>query len=116
MTLNRTGQYFFRRPLRAVIHLVTDFQSLSMLKSTKGGGYTVNLSMKGCCIDSDVPVEGGMCLSLCMELLDLTSSPLFIPVAQVRWVDADANTFGLEFIKMAEPDRARLQQFVWEHV
>jgi len=51
-----------------------------------------------------------------MELSELTSSPLFIPVAQVRWVDADANTFGLEFIKMAEPDRARLQQFVWEHV
>jgi hypothetical protein len=39
---------------------------------------------------------------------------LFIPVAQVRWVDA--NTFGLEFIKMAEPHRARLQQFVWKHV
>jgi len=49
-----------------------------------------------------------------MELSDLTSSPLLIPVAQVRW--ADTNTFGLEFIKMAEPDRARLQQFVWEHV
>jgi len=114
MTLNRTGQYFFRRPLRAVIHLASDFQSLSMLKPTKGDGYTVNLSMKGCCIDSDVPVQVGMCLSLCMELSDQTSSPLFIPVAQVRWVDA--NNFGLEFIKMAEPDRVRLQQFVWEHV
>lgn len=114
MTHNRTGQYFFRRPLRAIIHLVTDFQSLSMLKPTKGGGYTVNLSMKGCCLDSDVSVEVGMCLSLCMELSDQTSSPLLIPVAQVRW--ADANTFGLEFIKMAEPDRARLQQFVWKHL
>jgi len=114
MTHNRTGQYFFRRPLRAVIHLVTDFQVLSMLKPTKGGGYTVNLSMKGCCIDSDVPVEVGMCLSLCMELTDQTSSQLVIPVAQVRWVDA--NTFGLEFIKMAEPDRVCLQQFVWKHV
>jgi PilZ domain len=70
--------------------------------------------MKGCCIDSDVPVQVGMCLSLCMELSDQTSSPLSIPVAQVRWVDA--NNFGLEFIKMAEPDRVRLQQFVWEHV
>jgi len=114
MTHNRTGQYFFRRPLRAVIYLVTDFQSLSMLKPTTGGGYTVNLSMKGCCIDSDVPVEVGMCLSLCVELSDQSSSQLIIPVAQVRWVDA--NTFGLEFIKMAEPDRARLQQFVWKHV
>jgi hypothetical protein len=28
----------------------------------------------------------------------------------------DANTFGLEFIKMAEPDRVRLQQFVWKHI
>ena len=73
MTHNRTGQYFFRRPLRAVIHLVSDFQSLSMLKPTKGDGYTVNLSMKGCCIDSDVPVEVGMRLSLCMELSDQTS-------------------------------------------
>ena len=114
MTHNRTGQYFVRRPLRAVIYLVTDFQSLSMLTPTNGGGYTVNLSMKGCCIDSDVPVEVGMCLSLCMELSDQTSSQLIIPVAQVRWVDA--NTFGLEFIKMAEPHRARLQQFVWKHV
>ena len=102
MTHNRTGQYFFRRPLRAVIHLVTDFQSLSMLKPTKGGGYTMNLSMKGCCIDSDVPVEVGMCLSLCMELSDQTSPPLFIPVAQVRWVDA--NTFGLEFIKKQQAE------------
>jgi PilZ domain-containing protein len=114
MTHNRTGQYFFRRPLRAVIHLVTDFQSLSMLKPTKGDGYTMNLSMKGCCIDSDVPVEMGMRLSLCMELSDQTTSPLLIPVAQVRWVDA--STFGLEFIKMAEPDLGRLQQFVWKHV
>ena len=114
MTLNRTGQYFFRRPLRAAIHLVADFQSLSMLKPAKGDGYTVNLSMKGCCIDSDVLVEVGMCLSLSMALSDRASSPLLIPVAQVRWVNAD--NFGLEFIKMAELDRLRLQQFVWEHV
>ena len=114
MTHNRTGQYFFKRPLRAVIHLVADFQSLSMLKPTKADGYTVNLSMKGCCIDSDVPVEVGMCLSLSLALSDQMNSPLFIPVAQVRWMDA--NTFGLEFIKMAEPDRARLQQFIWKHI
>jgi hypothetical protein len=35
----------------------------------------MNLSMKGCCIDSDVPVEVGMCLSLFMELLDETLHP-----------------------------------------
>lgn len=85
-----------------------------MLKPTKGDGYTVNLSMKGCCIDSDEPVEVGMRLSLYMELSDQTSSTLFIPVAQVRWLDA--NTFGLEFMKMAEPDRVRLQEFVWKHI
>lgn len=114
MTPNPTGQYFFKRPLRAVIHLVSEFQSLSMLDPTKGDGYTVNLSMKGCCIDSDVPVEVGMRLVLCMELSDQTTSPLLIPVAQVRW--ANGNTFGLEFTKMAEPDRVRLHQFVWEHL
>ena len=85
-----------------------------MLKPTKGDGYTVNLSMKGCCIDSDVPVEVGMRLCLYMGLSDQPSSPLFISVAQVRWWDA--NTFGLEFIKMAEPDRVRLQEFVWKHI
>ena len=85
-----------------------------MLKPTKGDGYTLNLSMKGCCIDSDVPVEVGMRLSLYMGLSDQISSPLFIPLAQVRWLDA--NTFGLEFIKMAEPDQVRLQEFVWKHV
>jgi len=101
------------RPLRNVIHLLAEFQGLTMLAATHGEGYTFDLSTNGCRIESDTPVQAGTFLSLRLDLADHNRyrSPLSIPVARVRWANGDS--FGLEFIRMKERDRLRLEQFLW---
>jgi len=100
------------RPLRAGIHLVTEFRSISMLKPTEGEGYTFDLSSKGCRVESDTRVEVGTFLSIHLKLADQERTPVFIPVAKVCW--AASNAFGIEFLRWGKQNRRRLEQFVWE--
>jgi hypothetical protein len=83
-----------------------------MLNATEGEGYTLDLSSTGCRIESDTPVVVGTFLCIRLELADQDGVPVFIPVARVRWVAA--NAFGIEFLKWAQKDRLRLEQVVWE--
>ena len=94
---------------RRVIHVVARFEALTMLQPTQGEGYTYDLTIKGCRIESDVRIEPGSYLSLCFHIEHHT--PIRVSVARVRWVRGPA--FGVEFLKIAEPDNARLEQFLW---
>jgi hypothetical protein len=58
------------RPLRTVIHLATEFRSITMLKPTAGEGYTFDLSTNGCRIESDSTVEVGSYLAIRVRLTD----------------------------------------------
>src|SRR5215211_892221 len=100
------------RPLRAAIHLMTEFQSISMLKPTEGDGYTFDLSSKGCRVESDTRLEVGTFLCIHLKLADHEGTQVFIPVARVRW--AADTMFGIEFLKWAGRDQFRLERFVWE--
>src|SRR5215203_4199456 len=94
------------RPLRAAIHLVIGFRSISMLKPTEGKGYTFDLSSKGCRVESDTRVEVGTFLCIHLRLTDQGGTPVFIPVARVRW--AVDTMFGIEFLKWAGREQLRL--------
>src|SRR5215211_7956416 len=78
------------RPLRAAIHLMTEFQSISMLKPTEGEGYTFDLSSKGCRVESDTRVEVGTFLSIHLKMEDEEGTPVFIPMAKVCWAASSA--------------------------
>jgi hypothetical protein len=96
---------------RRVIHLAVEFESLTMLRPTQGGGYTYDLSPRGCRIESDITVERETYLAAKIELEDDTGSPIIVPVARVRWVTDRA--FGIEFIKVWYRDSVRLEQYLW---
>jgi len=93
-----------------MIHVVARFEALTVLQPTQGEGYTYDLTIKGCRIESDVKVERGSYVSLALQLHE-RQVPLAISVARVRWVRGPV--FGVEFLKIAEPDKARLEQFLW---
>lgn len=96
---------------RRVIHLVIEFESLTMIRPTQGAGYTYDLSPRGCRVESDTTVEQGTFMVLHIELDDGIRSPIIVPVARVRWVRDCA--FGIEFIKVVYRDIARLEKYLW---
>src|SRR5215217_6225153 len=99
------------RPFRAVVHLTTKFQSITMLQPTEGRGYTFDLSANGCCIESDTGVQVGTYLSIQLELSPHDdASSVSIPVARVRWVCECR--FGVKFMKQTQQDSQCLQKFV----
>jgi hypothetical protein len=74
-----------------------------------GEGQVLNLTHPGCLIGSPATVKIGDCLELKLVIPELTS-PLLVTLAVVRWTKQ--GKFGAEFIKMAEPERSKLDQLM----
>lgn len=95
-----------RQSPRFPVRFRSSFKSLNIVG---GDGSIVDLSLRGCRVDSATEVRSGTSL----EVRILTSDeepPLQIQEALVRW--SRAHQFGLEFVTLAPEEWARLQHTV----
>ena len=69
----------------------------------------MNLSPKGCMVESEAAVKVAEAMSLIILLPDQTP-PTTVDLAVVRWVKNDA--LGLEFISMGANEAARILEFL----
>lgn len=95
---------------RATPRLRVQFRTtLSSTETMEGIGTLEDLSVAGCRIKSDVPVQWGLPVELRIHVPDL-GWPLMIDKAQVQWLRGD--TFGLAFVGVKTSEQQRLDQVV----
>lgn len=75
----------------------------------EGQGRTLDLSIGGCMIETDLPVGVGTSIE-CRIYVPGLDWPLRIDEAQVRWVKG--NTFGIQFTKIQPDEEIKLQQVI----
>ncbi|MCE3221890.1 MAG: hypothetical protein K0S58_70 [Nitrospira sp.] len=83
--------------------------SITFTGDTEGEGSVINLSVKGCKVESDAVVRVGDAMSLIL-LLPGEESPATVTLAFVRW--ARRQSFGLEFISLGAAEMNRLRNFL----
>lgn len=83
--------------------------SISFAGDAEGEGSVINLSPKGCMVESEAAVKVAEAMSLIILLPD-RKPPTTVDLAIVRWAKDDA--FGLEFISMGANETARLLEFL----
>lgn len=74
-----------------------------------GEGTVTNLSMRGCAVESHMPVPSGTELELCALIPD-DDCPWTPEKAVVRW--SFLRKFGLEFTRIRPEEQERLRGFV----
>lgn len=75
----------------------------------EGQGRTLDLSIGGCMIETDLPVGVGTSIE-CRIYVPGLDWPLRIDEAQVRWVKG--NTFGIQFTKIQPDEEIKLKQVI----
>lgn len=83
--------------------------SITFSGDAEGEGLVLNLSSKGCKVESEAGVKVGDAMSLII-LLPGHPTPATIDLAMVRW--AKGECFGVEFISLTPADSKRLQAFL----
>lgn len=83
--------------------------SISFAGDAEGEGLVVDLSPKGCKVESEAAVRVSEAMSLIILLPD-QKAPTTVDLAVVRWVKNDA--FGLEFISVGANEAARILEFL----
>ncbi|HET6674081.1 MAG TPA: PilZ domain-containing protein [Nitrospiraceae bacterium] len=83
--------------------------SISFSGDAEGEGIIVNLSPKGCKVESEATVKVSEAMSLIILLPD-QKTPTTVDLALVRWVKDDA--FGLEFISMGANEASRIFEYL----
>jgi hypothetical protein len=83
--------------------------SISFTGDAEGEGIVVNLSAKGCKVESDASVRIGEAMSLIILFPD-QKCPMTVDLAMVRW--AKGHAFGLEFISMGASEALRIRDFL----
>lgn len=83
--------------------------SITFSGDTEGEGAVINLSLKGCMVESDAGVKVGDAMSLIL-LLPGEESPTIVDLALVRW--AKGQCFGLEFVSLGTVEMNRLRGFL----
>ncbi len=77
--------------------------------SMTGQGTVINLSLPGCAIETDLPVQPGDYLELRVMAPD-QARPLTVGLAKVRW--ATQEKVGIEFIRVRQDDQGRIQRLI----
>ncbi len=95
-----------RLALRFKVHLPISFSGDSLT----GEGVVVNLSLRGCTIDSEQKVQRWKYLTLRIFMPD-QDAPLVVDRAQVRW-SRRRRLLVLEFLAMQPEEQVRLRRFV----
>ena len=83
--------------------------SITFSGDTEGEGSVINLSIKGCKVESDAGVKVGDAMSLII-LLPGEESPTTVDLALVRW--AKGQCFGLGFVSIGDAEMNRLRSFL----
>ena len=95
-----------RKNLRFHVQFRSSFSSITMVG---GEGSVVDLSIRGCRIESATDVQPGASLEIRIVASE-HEPPIHIQQALVRW--SRGRQFGLEFVTMAPEEWARLQHTV----
>ena len=77
--------------------------------SMTGEGTVINLSVPGCAIETDLPVQPGEYLELLVMAPD-QARPLTVGLAKVRWTTNQK--VGIEFIRVRRDDQSRIQRLI----
>lgn len=77
--------------------------------SMTGEGTVINLSLPGCAIETNLPVQPGEYLELLVMAPD-QARPLAVELAKVRW--ATQQKVGIEFIRVQRDDQSRIQRLI----
>ena len=77
--------------------------------SMTGEGTVINLSLPGCAIETNLPVQPGEYLELLVMAPD-QARPLAVELAKVRW--ATQQKVGIEFIRVRRDDQSRIQRLI----
>ena len=85
------------------------FRSTILGGPGEGQGRTLDLSLGGCMIETDLPVVVGALFEFRIYVPGL-DWPLRIDEAQVRWVKA--NTFGIQFMKIQPDEEVKLKHVI----
>ena len=83
--------------------------SISFTGDAEGEGTVVNLSARGCKVESDAAVRVGEAMSLIILFPD-QKCPTTVDLAMVRW--AKGHAFGLEFISIGASEALRIRDFL----
>jgi hypothetical protein len=95
-----------RQVRRFSVQFRSSFTSLNIVD---GEGTVVDLSLRGCRIDSPTPVQPGTSLQLRVQISG-DEPVLTVQEAVVRW--SRGPQFGLEFVTLAPEEWARIQHTV----
>ena len=95
-----------RKHLRFHVQFRSSFSSIAMVG---GEGTVVDLSIRGCRIESPTDVQPGASLEVRIAVIE-HEPPIQIQHALVRW--SRGRQFGLEFVMMAPEEWARLKHTV----
>ena len=95
-----------RKNIRFHVQFRSSFSSIAMVG---GEGSLVDLSLRGCRIESPVDVQPGASLELRIVAIE-HAPPIQIQSAIVRW--SRGQQFGLEFEVIASTEWAHLQDIV----
>jgi len=74
-----------------------------------GSGKIFNVSSWGCGVESLADVRPGIYVGVSLSLPD-QPNPVEVELAAVRW--SARRRFGVEFLSISQPSRARLEQFL----
>jgi hypothetical protein len=77
--------------------------------SMTGEGTVINLSVPGCAIQTDLPVQAGEYLELLVMAPD-QARPLTVGLAKVRWTTNQK--VGIEFIRVRRDDQSRIRHLI----
>lgn len=94
---------------RAQPRFTAQFRSTFSGGQREGHGRTVDLSVGGCRIETDMPVVIGESFE-CRIFAPNLDWPIRIDEAQVRWVRG--KTFGVEFAKLRAEEQVKLVRLV----
>jgi hypothetical protein len=95
-----------RKNLRFPVKFRSSFSSIGLVG---GEGSVVDLSIRGCRIESPIDAHPGASLDIRIKVIE-NEPPIHIQAAIVRW--SRGEEFGLEFEVIAPTEWAHLQEFV----
>jgi PilZ domain len=87
--------------------LSTDIPSTLVCDGITTKGHVLEISMRGCTLHTRTPIFVGQIINL---KLHISSDPITIDSVVVR--NTTANRVGVEFLRLSQPDRTRLQLFI----
>jgi hypothetical protein len=110
-TIDRTQSQPQPQDRRVQPRFTTQFRSTLSGQRQEGQGRTLDMSIGGCRIESDMKVEQGAKFECRLHIPGL-DWPLRIDEATVRWVKG--NSFGIVFSRIAPEEFAKLKTVLSE--